>query len=689
MTFLDELNPKQQEAVRACDGPVLILAGAGSGKTRTIVYRIAYLILQKKVKPWNILAVTFTNKAAQEMKGRVVQLLGRMNFPRDVVPFIGTFHALCVQILRRDIELLGYKRHFAIYDTSDQEALVKESMWSLSVSPKDVAPRALLYQISHAKNKMLTPEQITNETDSPLFETVVNVYKEYQKRLKNNNALDFDDLIMMTVQIFNKYPEVLAKYQKQYPYILVDEYQDTNHAQYELIRLLALAHHNLCVVGDDFQGIYSWRGASIQNILDFEKDYPEAQVVLLEQNYRSTHTIVTAGNTIIAANTMQKKKKLWTQNPPGEKIHVVEVYDERKEGEYVAQRVLGLEQSQRFLEDLSDGDVVYEADEQTHSILDRVMRNPRFRQNHQKEKKKFVAHDIDFQRFAILYRTNAQSRAIEEVFLYYSIPYEIIGGLKFYERREIKDVLAYVRAIANPQDRLSVRRIINIPARGIGDKTWEILFQHAEKHDKSIVDASLEAGAIAGLTERASKAVESFGELMQDIAYNGESLLPSEIMDFIAKRTGYKETILDGTQEGESRWENIQELKTVAQKYDNQKGFEGIRAFLEEVALLSDIDTKRDDRNQVTMMTVHAAKGLEFSEVFLVGMEEGIFPHAQSMFDPRELEEERRLAYVAITRAQKKLHIIHAAQRTMFGATQMNAPSRFIDELPVDLIERV
>lgn len=690
--LFSELNPAQAEAVQCTEGPVLILAGAGSGKTRTIVHRIAYLIAEKRVHPRNILAVTFTNKAAKEMNSRVTKLLGSMNIPRDSMPFIGTFHALCVKILRCEIGVLGYKTHFTIYDTSDQLACVKEVMWTLGIDTKQFSPQAVHHQISNAKNELVSPAKLASSANHPIAQTAARVYGEYQKRLHTHNALDFDDLIMKTVELFVKHKEVLKKYQMQFQYLLVDEYQDTNQAQYRLVTMLAKHHQNICVVGDDFQSIYSWRGANIRNILEFEKDYPSARVIKLEQNYRSTKHIVSAGNAVIAHNANQTKKNLWTSNPDGHLIRVVETQDERDESEFVVRDVLGVASAAPRAQD-SEITYVPEEDPFSDSILDRVLRA---RKGYDSFKEKLRAPNlkslgagsrVKFSDYAVLYRTNAQSRAMEESLLRYGVPYQIVGGLKFYDRKEIKDILAYAQGLANPEDAVGVKRIVNVPARSIGDKTWERLYQFALTHRMPILDAACEAEKITGLPTRAVSSVKDFGELMQDLMRRAETLTPSEILDLIPRHSGYKELILDGTEEGDARWENIQELKTVARKFDDQIGLDGLRALLAEVALMSDIDSMQDERNSVTLMTMHAAKGLEFPHVYVIGAEEGLFPHARSLYEPSEMEEERRLAYVAITRAMRRLTLLYAAQRTVFGQVQVNSPSRFLADLPDDAVE--
>jgi DNA helicase-2/ATP-dependent DNA helicase PcrA len=708
-SLLSDLNEQQQKAVEATDGPVLILAGAGSGKTRTLVHRLAYLIAMKKARPHELLAVTFTNKAANEMKVRTAKLLGRSWSSSDrwgafsvTDPAVGTFHAICVRILRQESERLGFKKNFVIYDDDDQTSLIRKILQSMNLDPTRLTPQAIGHLISQAKNALQTPEDLQNAGGGYLEEMAGRVYEVYQRQLGENHAMDFDDLILNTVRLWQQSPEMLQKYQTRFPYLLIDEYQDTNHAQYVWASLLAQATQNICVVGDDAQGIYSWRGANIQNILDFEKDYPHATVIKLEQNYRSTQTIVEASNAVIRENRHQKPKKLWTQNPRGEKILVTEVADEQEEGEFVARTILGLEPLTSARSD-DEKELVYEAEEESAesgrtSLLDRVLASHRGRMLGPVKRRipaleraiveRARSGDVRYQDFVVLYRTNAQSRAIEEVFLHFSIPYVIIGGVKFYERKEVRDVLAYLRALAHPEDALSMKRIINVPARSLGEKSVASLEAFAQAQKMNLREAAAHASEIPQLGARAQTAFRSFARLVQGLAEEGVRRSPRELIDLVMSRTGYREMLNDGTAEGESRLENIEELKTVAAAFDNAFGTEGLLRFLEEVALVSDVDTIDEEASHVTLMTVHAAKGLEFPTVFLVGMEEGIFPHSRSIFEPGEMEEERRLCYVAMTRAKERLMIVHTAQRHLYGSTQVNMPSRFLDDLPDPLVER-
>lgn len=709
-TILRGLNDKQKEAVITTNGPVLIFAGAGSGKTKTVVHRIAYLILEKHVKPEQILAVTFTNKAAGEMKERVKELLfsiarGSVSAPSAM----GTFHSICVRILRQYIDTLGYKRHFVIYDESDQKGLVKNAMAAVGADPKTVSPISVLGLISREKNQMHRPGDM-DTGENEIGEKVQAIYAEYQRLLSMHNALDFDDILLFTVELFQKYPEILARYQKLWRYIMVDEYQDTNSAQYTFVNLLAQAHHNLCVVGDDWQSIYSWRGANIQNILDFEKDYPEAKVVLLEQNYRSTKKIVELGNHVISGNEHQKPKKLWTANEDGDPARQKEVFDEREEADFVAREVLGIREDRHSersdaisteLEYVSENGSDPSEDESNPkegSILSRIMQSKGFQSMRQREEnarakpkfqEKIDTRGIRFADYLILYRTNAQSRVIEEVFLQYGIPYHIVGGIRFYERKEVKDMIAFLSLLVNPSDAISMARIINEPPRGIGSKSWSVLYQHAMKSGTPLLELSSRAGTISGLQERAVHAFEEFAEMIEGITAKIGSKSPSEVIDLLVNESGYKDHLLDGTEEGEYRFENTQELKSVATKFDDARGREGVERFLQEVALFSDLDELADKRTGVTMMTLHNAKGLEYPRVFIVGMEEGLFPHQRSLYDPREMEEERRLCYVGVTRAKKQLYFVHTIQRKMYGSTHLSLPSRFLDDLPEELVEKV
>ena len=646
--LLQSLNEQQQRAVLATDGPVLILAGAGSGKTRTLVHRIAYLIAIKKARPHELLAVTFTNKAANEMKARTAKLLGR---PWNVGnrwdafsatdPTVGTFHAICAQILRQESERLGSKTPFVIYDDDDPPSLIRKILQSLNFDTTRVTPQAVGHLISQAKNALQTPEDLLGSASGYLEEIAVRVYAEYQRQLHENHAMDFNDLIVNTVRLWQQEPDILKKYQTHFPYLLIDEYQDTNHAQYVWASLLAQATKNICVVGDDAQGIYSWRGANIQNILDFEKDYPQATVVKLEQNYRSTQTIVEASNAIIRKNARQKPKTL-DRKSHGKKISVFEVADERAEGDLVARMILGFEPETQ--EASVEGELVYEAEEdvssnERSSLLDRVLASHRGNMLGREKRptpaleramvERARSGDVRYQDFVVLYRTNAQSRAIEEVFLRTSIPYMIIGGVKFYERREVKDLLAYLRALAHPEDALAIKRIINIPARSLGEKSVAVLESFAQARGMHLLDAAAHASEISQLGARAQTALQSFARLISGLVQESVRRSPREIMDLVMSRSGYREMLNDGTSEGEARLENIEELKTVATAFDDALGVEGLQRFLEEVALVSDVDTIDEDAPHVTLTTVHAAKGLEFPTVFVVGMEEEVFPHSQ------------------------------------------------------------
>lgn len=706
--LLGALNEQQQEAVKATDGPVLILAGAGSGKTKTLVHRIAYLIAEKKVKPWNILSVTFTNKAAQEMKQRVELLLtGKTSQQKGkrgpqtqsaVLPIMGTFHSICVQILRREIELLGYKKAFAIYDSDEQLTLVKKILKDQGYDTKTIAPQAVHSLISQAKNELVEPDDYASTAQGFILEIAAKVYPVYQQELKASNAVDFDDLIMLTIKLFKKHPEVLEKYQNAFQYLMVDEYQDTNHAQYTLIKLLAGKRENVCVVGDDAQSIYGWRGANIRNILEFEKDYPTAQVIKLEQNYRSTKTILDASNQVITKNKKQKKKKLWTENKQGEPIRIKEVFDENEEGEFIIRSILQLDkpvdkgqaQSKR-----SSGEPEYvsedgPAEEVDNSLLGRIMKSKTYQveqvqddiRKHIDTKKRL----IPWERFAVLYRTNAQSRALEEMCLKFGVPYQLVGGIQFYERREIKDMLAYVKVIFNPLDWVSLERIVNAPPRGIGDRSWFKIEQFCREHKLNWIEAAKRD--IPGIKTATLEAYKRFALELEQVTADLPKLNPTEVLDTIISRSGYKAFILDGTPGGESRWENIQELRTVTQKFKRLLGTEGLQAFLEDVSLVQDVDKLDEDAKALTLMTIHSAKGLEFPVVFCAGMEEGVFPHARSLMQPHELEEERRLCYVAITRAKEQVYLVHAMQRTRYGNTQLNTPSRFLNDIPEHLVVR-
>ncbi|MGD6874660.1 DNA helicase PcrA [Sutcliffiella horikoshii] len=640
--LLEGLNPMQKEAVKKMDGPLLIMAGAGSGKTKVLTHRIAYLMAEKQVAPWNILAITFTNKAAREMKERVEKLLG----PAAEDIWISTFHSMCVRILRRDIDRIGMNRNFTILDTTDQLSVIKNILKDRNIDPKKFEPRTILGTISSAKNELMNPEQYAKQPLGPYEQQVAEIYTDYQKRLKKNQALDFDDLIMTTIHLFKRVPEVLEYYQRKFQYIHVDEYQDTNRAQYTLVNLLADRLKNLCVVGDSDQSIYRWRGADIANILSFEKDYPNAEVVLLEQNYRSTKRILEAANRVIDNNIGRKKKNLWTENDEGQKIIHYQADSEKSEAQFVVgkMRELMRQNPSRTLGD-----------------------------------------------FAILYRTNAQSRVMEEMLLMSNINYTIVGGTKFYDRKEIKDILAYLRLIANPDDDISLQRIVNVPKRGIGATTVDKIANYAAQHDISIYTALAEVDLI-GVSGRATSQLKEFRSLIEGYVQMQEYISVTELVEEILEKSGYREMLkADKTIESQSRLENIDEFLSVTKNFEEKYDDKSLVAFLTDLALVADIDKldEEDSAQQegVILMTLHAAKGLEFPVVFLIGMEEGVFPHSRSLFEEAEMEEERRLAYVGITRAEEQLFITNAQMRTLFGRTNINPPSRFIKEIPEELLE--
>lgn len=653
MYRLEDLNPVQRQAVEHREGPLLILAGAGSGKTRVLTYRIAHLIAQG-VEPWHILAITFTNKAAQEMRDRVYSLVGSEG--RGL--WVATFHSACVRILRSEIGYLpGYSRSFVIYDSGDQLALIKSCMKELNLDEKKFAPRAIESVISDAKNKLLTPEDFSHRAKDYFEQKAERVYELYQKKLLANNALDFDDIIMLTVRLFRENPEVLSQYQDKFRYILVDEYQDTNHAQYALVNLLAKKYRNLCVVGDDDQSIYMFRGADVQNILDFERDYPEAKTLKLEQNYRSTKSILQAANSVVQNNTERKEKSLWTENEDGQPIVYYVADNEHDEARYMGERI------QRLLN----------------------------------------VEGRKFNEFAVLYRTNAQSRVIEERFMKEGIPYRIFSGLKFYERMEIKDILAYLRILHNPADQVSFSRVLNVPKRGLGESTLEKILDYANEQEMPVLDGIMEADYIPELQSRAKKPLLAFAHLMQELrALAAAESSVTKLVEEVLKRTGYWDNLVsDKSPEAEARLENLREFLSVTAEYDEkadnyetavvQEGIEdalvpGLAGFLEQVSLVAQIDSLDQADDAVVMMTIHSAKGLEFPVVFLGGMEEGIFPSSRSMLDPVLLAEERRLCYVAITRARERLYLAYAQQRMLYGRTQYNRPSEFFQEIPTHVL---
>lgn len=643
--LLKSMNDKQKEAVEQTEGPLLVMAGAGSGKTRVLTHRIAYLIEDKHVMPWNILAITFTNKAAREMKERVNKLL---EVGGDDV-WVSTFHALGVRILRRNIEKLGYNQAFNIAGTSEQKTLIKRILSDQNLDPKKNDPRAILGAISNAKNDMETPaEYAEKHNDGNLFHQVVaGVYEEYQKRLKQNDSVDFDDLIMLTIELFEKFPDVLSYYQNKFHYIHVDEYQDTNEAQYRLVQLLADKYQNICVVGDADQSIYGWRGANMSNILNFEKDYPTAHTVMLEQNYRSTKTILDAANGVIQNNDERKDKNLWTENAQGEKITYYRAQSERDEAQYIVAKIK---------EEIEKGHYSYDD-------------------------------------FAVLYRTNAQSRVIEETFMKSNIPYNIVGGHKFYERKEIMDILSYLGLVANPNDSLSFERVINVPKRGIGNASFEKLRIFAGDAGMNLSEAAANVMMANAIPARARNAIANFGQTMKEIGTDVKTKTVTEITEAILEKNGYLDELKQTKSlENQARIENIEEFISVTQNFDDKyepaDSETGNRLvdFLADLALVSAQDDVDENAKQVTLMTLHAAKGLEFPVVFMPGMEEKLFPLARAAEKPNELEEERRLAYVGITRAQKKLYMTNAFSRMLYGRMQNNPASRFMEEIKPELL---
>lgn len=638
--LLNGLNPEQQKAVKATDGPLLIMAGAGSGKTRVVTHRIGYLMVEKGVNPYNILAITFTNKAAREMRERISKMMG--GAAEQI--WISTFHSMCVRILRRDIDRLGFNRNFTILDTTDQLSVIKAILKDKNIDPKKFDPRAILGSISSAKNELITTEEYAKTAGGYFDKVVSDVYEEYQKRLRKNQALDFDDLIMITIQLFQRVPEVLEYYQRKFQYIHVDEYQDSNKAQYLLVKLLASRFRNLCVVGDSDQSIYRWRGADIANILSFEKDYPNATVIFLEQNYRSTKRILLAANKVIENNMNRKAKNLWTENSEGNKIAYYRADSEQGEAHFVAGKI----------KELTSGGQYHYSD------------------------------------MAILYRTNAQSRVMEEVLLKSNINYSIVGGTKFYDRKEIKDMLAYLRLISNPDDDISLRRVINVPKRGIGSTSVDKIANFATMHDLSLYQA-LESVELTGLSLKITKAAEEFRNLIRNYSNMQEYLSVTELVEEVIEKSGYREMLkAEKSIEAQSRLENLDELLSVTKSFEASSEDKTLVAFLTDLALVADIDSMDDEgekADSVVLMTLHSAKGLEFPVVFLIGLEEGVFPHSRSLMEEAEMEEERRLAYVGITRAEKNLFITNAQMRTLFGRTSMNPASRFIAEIPEELLE--
>ena len=642
--LLTGMNDQQAEAVQTTEGPLLIMAGAGSGKTRVLTHRIAYLIDEKMINPWNILAITFTNKAAREMRERAVALN-----PATSETLIATFHSMCVRILRREADHIGYNRNFTIVDPGEQRTLMKRILKNLNLDPKKWNERAILGTISNAKNDLLDEIAYEHQAGDMYTQIVAKCYKAYQEELRRSEAMDFDDLIMMTLRLFDKNPDVLAYYQQRYQYIHVDEYQDTNHAQYQLVKLLASRFKNICVVGDADQSIYGWRGADMQNILDFEKDYPEAKVVLLEENYRSTKKILQAANDVIKNNRNRRPKKLWTQNDDGEQIVYYRANDERDEAIFVA------------------------------STIDNIVRE----------------EGKNFKDFAVLYRTNAQSRTIEEALLKSNIPYTMVGGTKFYSRKEIRDVISYLNLIANTSDNISFERVVNEPKRGVGPGTLEKLRNFAYEQNMSLLDASANI-MLSPIKGKAAQGVYDFANMILNLRDQLDGLSITDTVEAILDKSGYLDALsMQQTLESQSRIENIEEFMSVTKNFDetntdgteDETGIDRLGRFLNDLALIADTDDGEVEAAEVTLMTLHAAKGLEFPVVFLIGMEEGVFPLSRASEEPDELEEERRLAYVGITRAEEILFLTNANTRTLFGKTSYNRPSRFLREISDDLLQ--
>ncbi len=639
MDVLAELNPVQREAVESINGPVLILAGPGSGKTRVITHRIAYIIRVCGISPRRIIAVTFTNKAAKGMEERLHRLVSSSVASLT----LGTFHAICARILRQEGRTIGVDSGFVIYDDDDHLSLIKRGIQEKGLDPKQFAPRAIASAISAAKSCMSTPQDSIQRGRSYFDEVVGQVYERYQQLLSASNALDFDDLLMKTVQLFRSSPEILAKYQERYLHVMVDEFQDTNLVQYELIKQLAGKYRNICVVGDPDQSIYSWRFADLRNILSFEKDYPDAKVVVLEQNYRSTKMILEAASCVISANQQRKPKDLWTENEPGELTAVIETYTEREEAQFVVseiERLVG--QGEARLGDC-----------------------------------------------AVMYRTNAQSRVLEEAFVRYGTLYKLVAGTRFYERREIKDVIAYLRLIQNPYDSVGLLRVINVPGRGIGQRSLSELASRANALGVSQYEAlkiiAEPKDDEPPFSPRLTKALAGFASLIEELTARSRKLSLVDLFDLVVKSSGYKDYLLNEP-DGDERWDNVLELRTVAQQYRDLKPREGLSAFLEGVTLVSDVDGLEETSDAATLITLHQAKGLEFPVVFIVGVEEGILPHFRSFDDPAQMEEERRLCYVGITRARRRVYLVRAFRRSLMGGSTVNKPSRFLQDIPPHLI---
>lgn len=652
--LLADLNPEQRRAVETTEGPLLIQAGAGSGKTKTLTHRIAYIIANHKATPYNILAVTFTNKAAKEMRLRVAELLGQNAENRGFMPYMGTFHGICVRLLRQDAEYIGIPRSFVIFDESDRQAAIKRVSKTLMLDEKTFPARALSSMISSAKNDMIGPQEFSATANTPGQQAAAKVYPLYERALREASALDFDDLINRTVQMLKQSDELRQKWQKQFSYVMIDEYQDTNAAQYQLVKLLTNDQHNIAVVGDDWQSIYSWRGADFRNILRFENDYKDCTIIKLEQNYRSTKNILDAAHAVITKNAQRSDKELWTAAGEGSPVQMLQVHNERAEGEAVVRRVrYGVDSGQRKYGD-----------------------------------------------FAVLYRTNAQSRSIEEALVHYGIPYRVVGGVRFYDRKEIKDLIAYLRLLFQPEDRVSFERVVNVPARGVGAKSLQSFLawyddrrdQHSTTQEMpnlfetstdapssafTLIQAMQQAEQCSGITPKARKSLSELGDIMDVLQRVSEESTVAGLVDSLLRRIDYLKYLDDGSAQGEARQENVKELLSVAQEYQDA----GLAGFLEEVALVSDLDSADFGNNAVTLMTLHAAKGLEFPVVFMGGLEESIFPHSRALYDQSEMEEERRLCYVGMTRAREELYMMYATSRMLYGGVQHNPPSRFLSEI--------
>ncbi len=622
---IDNLNEQQKQAVLYNEGPLLILAGAGSGKTKVLTTKIAYLIQEKNIDPYNILAITFTNKAAKEMKDRVFNLIG------DIAKYIqvSTFHSFGLRILRDNCDVLGYDRNFVIMDSDDSLTVVKRILKEANYDPKVYNPRAIRNKISSCKNELMTPELYERYATSEYEKIILEVYQKYEKKLQQNNSVDFDDLLILPIKLFRENPSILQNYQERFKYILIDEYQDTNEAQYILTKLLSAKYRNIMVVGDDSQSIYSFRGANYKNILNFEKDYKEAKTIMLEQNYRSTSNILDAANDVIKHNKEKKDKKLWTENATGEKIKYYRAFNERDEAQYAIRKI-----------------------------------------------KELVNKNTQYKDIAILYRTNAQSRILEEEMLKENLPYRVVGSFYFYNRKEIKDLIAYLRLIHNSKDNISLTRVINTPKRGIGLKTIENITNKADELGISMYDAISSGKELL------------FKNTIEDLKKVAENITLTELIDKVLDTTGMKEELeKENSLDAEIRLENLEEFKSITKAFEEKEGLISLEDFLLEISLVSDVEEYKDDDNRISLMTIHSVKGLEFDHVFIVGLEEGIFPHINSLMENSELEEERRLCYVAITRAKKTLHLVNTRRRTLFGKDQVNPPSRFIAEISNDLIE--